>query len=257
MSVNWPPLDLHSHVDPDIAASELLHLRAVVFAATRTLDEAESALARQHSDLLAVWGVGTHPAMKNALDGFDSARFATLVERSAYVSEIGLDGQVRARLPRQIEVLTEVLSTLQRLPRIASLHSYGATSQLLDLLELTPVRGAVLHWWIGDAVQTQRAVELGAYFSVNSSNLKHKDVLSAIPVNRLLSETDHPNGNRWSPQPRQPGNVTKVEKSLGELHGMSAQAFRRQSWANLKRLTEEIDCGDLLPQRVQAILAEA
>lgn len=257
MNANWPPLDLHAHVDPDISTSDLLQLRAVVFAATRTLDEAEKALARQHSDLLAVWGVGTHPAMKTALDGFDSSRFATLVERSSYVAEVGLDGQAKARLPLQIEVLTEVLSTLQQLPRITSLHSYGATSQLLDLLELTPIRGAVLHWWLGDAAETRRAVELGAYFSVNPSNLKHKDVMSAIPLNRLLSETDHPDGNRWAPQPRLPGNVTRVEKSLGELHGMSAEAFRRKSWTNLKQLAEEADCADLLPHRVQAILAEA
>jgi TatD DNase family protein len=115
----------------------------------------------------------------------------------------------------------------------------------------------VLHWWLGDADQTARALELGAYFSINFANLKHREVIAAIPVERLLAETDHPDGNRWGSQPRQPGNVSKVERSLGELHGMSPDSFRRQCWSNIKRLTAEAECEGLLPERVQSVLAEA
>lgn len=257
MTPNWPPVDLHAHVDPAVPASDLLQLRAVIFAATRTLDEAEQALARQHTDLLTVWGVGTHPGMKAALDTYDSARFATLVAKSAYVAEVGLDGKAKSRLPLQTEVLTSILTILQKHPRITSIHSYGATAEVLDLLERTPVRGAILHWWLGDADQTARALELGAYFSVNSSNLKHMEVLAAAPVERLLTETDHPDGNRWAPHPRQPGNASKVEGSLGALHGMSPGSFRRQCWSNLKQLMADVECEGLLPERVQTVLAEA
>lgn len=257
MTSNWPPIDLHAHVDPAITPEDLLQLRAVIFAATRTMDEAEQALARQHTDLLTVWGVGTHPGMKATLDEYDPARFAALVSKSAYVAEVGLDGKAKSRLPLQTEVLNSILATLQQHPRIASMHSYGATAELLDLLERTPVRGAVLHWWLGDADQTARAVEFGAYFSVNASNLKHREVLAGIPVERLLTETDHPDGNRWAPKPRQPANVKNVESSLGELHGMSPESFRRQCWSNLKQLTADVECEDLLPERVQSILAEA
>lgn len=257
MSVTWPPVDLHAHVDPGVSADDLLNLRAVIFAATRTLGEAEQALERQRSDLLAIWGVGTHPAMRDALDAYDERRFAELVERTAYVSEIGLDGQAKSRLPLQREVLASILSTLQQLPRITSLHSYGATGELLDLLERFPIQGPVLHWWLGDTEQTRRAADLGAYFSVNSANLKHREVLKSIPITRLLTETDHPDGNRWGPQPRQPGNVSQVESFLAEVHQMSPQSFRRQCWSNLKHLTSSVGCAGLLPERVQSILAHA
>ena len=197
MTANWPPVDLHAHVDPAITSGDLLRLRAVVFAATRTLDESEQALERQCADLLTIWGVGTHPGMKAALDSYDPDRFSALISRSAYVAEVGLDGKAMSRLPLQAEVLTSILETLQQRPRITSLHSYGATVELLDLLETTPVRGVVLHWWLGDSEQTARALELGAYFSINFANLKHREVIAAIPVERLLTETDHPDGNRW------------------------------------------------------------
>ena len=51
-----PPLDLHAHVDAGIDAAELTALRAIVFAVTRSLDEAEQALKR--SDRTTIWGVG-------------------------------------------------------------------------------------------------------------------------------------------------------------------------------------------------------
>ncbi|GAB7003957.1 TatD family hydrolase [Nocardioides sp. AN3] len=257
MTSNWPPVDLHAHIDPAITARDLLQLRAVIFAATRTLDEAERALARQHTDVLAVWGVGTHPGLEGALKTFEPARFAALIAKSAYVSEVGLDGKAKSRIPIQREVLNSILAILQEYPRITSLHSYGATAEVLELLEKTPVRGVVLHWWLGDSRQTARALELGAYFSVNSSNLKHKEVLAGIPLDRLLTETDHPDGNRWAPQPRHPGNVSRVESILGELHGLAPHAFRNKCWSNLKQLTTEVECAALLPERVRSILAEA
>ena len=51
-----PPLDLHAHIDTGIAAAELTALQAVVFAVTRSLDEAARALNR--SDGMTIWGVG-------------------------------------------------------------------------------------------------------------------------------------------------------------------------------------------------------
>ena len=56
-----PPLDLHAHIDPTIAPNDLDDLRAVVFAVTRSLDEAQQALER--TDSTTVWGVGCHPGL--------------------------------------------------------------------------------------------------------------------------------------------------------------------------------------------------
>src|SRR3982751_596567 len=114
-------LDLHAHIDPQISADDLLDLRAVVFAATRSLDEAEQALSRH--DSRTVWGVGCHPALARAQAEFDVSRFAQLIAKTAYVSEIGLDGRSRVPMDRQKATFRSVLSTLQKTPRIASIHS--------------------------------------------------------------------------------------------------------------------------------------
>jgi TatD DNase family protein len=251
---NWPPLDAHAHVDITIAPSDLLSLRAVVFAASRSLEESERALDRQRSDLLTIWGLGVHPSLRTALEQFSLDTFKALLNRTAYVGEVGLDGKVKSRLHLQRAVLVSILAELQASARITSLHSYGATNELVEILESTPIQGAVLHWWLGDAAATKKAVELGAYFSINPANLKNHEALDQIPLDRILTETDHPDGDRWSAQPRQPGNVIKVETELARRYGITAADLRRTCWKNLRTLTESTHAQELLPPRVQAIL---
>ena len=85
---NFPAVDLHAHIDPTITPRDLLNLRAVIFAASRSLAESRLALDRQHHDLLAIWGVGVHPGVKTALDGYDPEEFERLIARTSYVGEI-------------------------------------------------------------------------------------------------------------------------------------------------------------------------
>ena len=114
----------------------------------------------------------------------------------------------------QQTTLRAVLGVLQHAPRIASLHSYRATNVVLDELSARPVKGAVLHWWLGDAHETQRALELGCFFSVNASSVRRADLLDLIPPDRILTETDHPLGDRRGGRAARPGSVAAVEKAL-------------------------------------------
>lgn len=248
---------MHAHLDTDTSPQDLLELRAVIFAATRTLAESRAALQRQPRDPLVVWGVGTHPAVKEALETFDRSEFANLVAKAAFVAEVGLDAKAKSRLPLQQDVLAQMFSILQTRPRLTSLHSYGATHEVVELLKQHRIEGAILHWWLGDAQTTAAALDLGAYFSVNPANLKHIEVLAAVPLERLLPETDHPSGDRFGQAPRVPGNVSRVEHELAKLHGLTPTAVRHRFWANLKALTASVHVAGLLPRRVAAVIAAA
>jgi len=243
-----PPLDLHAHVHPDIDPDELLRL-GVVFAATRSLDEADTATKR--ADEHTVWGVGCHPGLVGAHKAFDAERFASLITRTAFVSEIGLDGESRVPLATQQATLDAILIVLQRKPRIASLHSYKASDEVLDALERRPIRGAILHWWLGNELQTRRAVELGCFFSINPSSVRRTNLLDLIPLDRLLTETDHPFGDRGSGASARPGLVTTVEEGLARRHGTSASTIRATIWRNLAQLVSVTGCAQLLPRTVR------
>ena len=255
MTRQLPPLDLHAHVNPNIRSADLERLGAVVFAATRSLDEYES--VRNRRDQVTIWGVGCHPEVVEAQDSYDPARFAAMLSSSAYVSEVGLDRRSKVPLETQERVLASILDILQSTPRITSIHSSGLPGKVLDLLEEHPIRGAVLHWWRGNEAQTRRAIELGCWFSINAAGMKYPEDVARIPLDRLLTETDHPSGDRKSPAPRQPGAVSDVEAALADLHRSTPTAIRGHIWSNFVRLIDEVEIETLLPPPVQRMVAHA
>jgi TatD DNase family protein len=242
-------LDLHAHIDAGIAPAELRQLQAVIFAATRSLDEASVATSRK--DEQTVWGVGCHPGLVGAQKAFDRERFGELMKQTAFVSEMGLDGSSRVPMPTQEATLSAILAELQTSPRIASVHSYKATARVLAALAAQPITGAVLHWWLGDLAETSRAIELGCYFSVNASSMRRSDLLGAIPLDRLLTETDHPFGDKRAGGRARPGLVAVVEEALAARHDLSTTEIRSVMWNNLARLTATVGCAALLPRAIK------
>jgi TatD DNase family protein len=255
MSSALPPLDLHAHIDVGIRAGDVRSLDAVVFAATRSLAEARQAQERQ--DDLVVWGVGSHPGVASSHDSFDPVVFRALIKQTAFVSEFGLEGGGKVSLDHQLATLRDALEVLADEPRITSLHSFRATDQLLDELVLWPVRGVVLHWWLGSAAATRRAVELGCYFSINAAMLRRPGAWRHLPLDRLLAETDHPYGDRAAPGPHRPGNVLPVEHALARLHGLEPTAVRRTLWRNFAHLVDVTGCAPLLSRRIRSYLIVA
>lgn len=255
MTSALPPLDLHAHIHVGISSEDVRRLGAVVFAATRSLAEAQQASGR-HDDLV-VWGVGSHPGLARSHTTFDPAMFSNLIARTAFVGELGLDASAKIALERQGTTLAAALDVLAETPRITSLHSYRATNEVLDALTQRPVSGVVLHWWLGSAAATQRALDLGCYFSVNAAMFRRPSVLRQIPLSRILTETDHPYGDVSGPQPQRPGNVIPVEHAVARLHGLTPDEVRRHMWANLNALVREAQCRHLLSRRISSFLIVA
>lgn len=247
-----PPLDGHAHIDPSIAGADLDALNSVVLAMTRSLSEAEVAV--QRTDTAVVWGVGSHPALPSAHAEFTEARFKPLLESTMLAGELGLDGRARVSMDKQRATLRSALAVLAETPRITSLHSAHASSALLDELAAIPIHGAVLHWWLGDATLTRKALDAGCYFSLNPAGVRRKDLLSMIPLDRLLTETDHPYGDRRT-TPHRPGNVLRVELAFARHHGVSPEEVRRQMWRNFAALVKTTGVGRLVPRSLRSLLA--
>jgi TatD DNase family protein len=244
---------MHAHIDVTIAATELEDLRSVIFAVTRSLQEARQAVGRR--DGTTVWGVGCHPGVARAQRDFSPEHFADIMESTAFVGEVGLDGKSRVPMAKQRDTFRAALEVLTTMPRLVSLHSYAATEALIEDLEASPIRGAILHWWLGDAALTARAVDLGCYFSVNASSVRKTELMALIPSDRLLTETDHPFGDRRSKGLSAPGFLDGVERSVARLHAISAADARWLTWRNLSRLVREVGCSQLLPRQVRSWLA--
>ncbi|MBU1235411.1 MAG: TatD family hydrolase [Gammaproteobacteria bacterium] len=125
-----------------------------------------------------------------------------------------------------------------------TVHSIRAAKAVLDHIEayLPPSQGmVVLHWFAGSKAEAKRAVEMGCYFSINASmldNERHAAMVAAIPVDRLLTETDGP-FTKTAERPSKPVDVAVVVEALGRLHAMSARTFATTVRSNLRRLLEQ------------------
>lgn len=249
-----PPLDTHAHVDPGVSSRELENLGAVVLIATRSL--ADFKLVQERQDLVSVWGVGCHPSLVGAQKAFIEEDFREALQKTPFVAEVGLDGSSRVPMELQIRVFKAVLLATHKQPRIVSLHSYRATAELVSVLKQEgPQPGRILHWWLGTDDETAEMLQLGCYFSVNYSMLRTPGAWSQVPLDRILLETDHPSGDRFSVRPRQPGSVSDVEELLAKKFQLTAHQIRLQCWKNFAAVVESTSTESLMPRPVQKMIA--
>ena len=85
-----------------------------------------------------------------------------------------------------------------------------------------------------------RALELGCYFYINAAMLdteRHSSMVAAIPLNRLLTETDGP-FTKTDDRPSKPADVAVVVESLSRIHGVAASALAATVRNNLRSLLE-------------------
>lgn len=248
----WPPTDAHAHLDPAIDPADLLGLQAVIFAATRSLTEFAGTKARR--DPLVVWGVGVHPARSDALQEFTVERFTRAILATPLVSEVGLDRRGHVSLAKQLAVLHQVFEVLQENPRIVSVHSAGATTDVLDVVQRHQAKGVILHWWQGSAADTSRALELGCWFSINEAELRRPRVLGRVPPERIFTETDHPYGDKFSTTAR-PGGVDTIEAAIARRYGLLGA--REMVWNNLSIIATATGTLGLFPERLRGMLRAA
>jgi TatD DNase family protein len=243
------PLDTHAHIQPDIAPADLVTLRSCVVGVTRTLDE--YAMTRGRRDRCVVWAAGCHPGLVQEVRNFSAARMKEALATTPVIGEVGLDGAARTPMESQLGALRGVLTLAADTPRLLTIHSYQATDLVLrELLDFRP-DGAILHWWLGSPQETEAAVEMGAYFSVNASQATKWESLRLVPLDRILLETDHPFGDRSESQPRRPGNLSRSESAVSAEIKISPDALRRQTWRNLKALAERLNLAEMLPREFQ------
>ncbi len=126
---------------------------------------------------------------------------------SRWVGEVGLDFSRKheATKDEQLRVFTAICEACAQEsdaaePKVISIHSAGAATAVMDVLEKTGVADAcrcVLHWFSGTSAELARSRELGLWFSLGERSLatrRGREYARQIPAARLLSETDLPDG---------------------------------------------------------------
>jgi TatD DNase family protein len=185
--------------------------------------------------------LGLHPQLVESRAS-ELALWKELLPSTRYVGEIGLDSGPKyyRSLDLQKQVFSEILDRCADLgDRILTVHSVRSIKAVLDMIEarLPRSRGrVVMHWFTGSALELRRALELGCYFSVNHAMLdgpRGRSLVSAMPIDRVLTETDGP-FTQTTGRPSRPSDVSATVIELAKLHRIERPAMARHITANLK-----------------------
>ena len=147
------------------------------------------------------------------------------------IGEIGLDYHYDFA-PRDVQqaLFEQQLELARRTGKPVVVHAREAEEAVLRILARFPGVRGVLHAFAGSLDQARRAVELGWYLGVGGmltfrSAGALRDVIRAVPLERLLLETDAP---YLAPVPHrgrrnEPAFVALVAESLARLKGVAVE----------------------------------
>ncbi len=183
--------------------------------------------------------LGLHPQLAHQRS-HELELFDTLIHETKYIGEVGLDGgkEFREHRDTQLKVFRHVLKAVNRAGgRIMTIHSRACAKDVLD--ELVFVDGAiVLHWFSGSHSELKRAVDMGCWFSVCPPMLntrKGRDLVSMMPANRVLTESDGPFAKRFDSS-MYPWDVCFAVESLGDLWKCGQREAEQVVFNNFKQL---------------------
>lgn len=167
------------------------------------------------------------------------------------IGECGLDFNRNFSTPHEQEVaFSAQLALAAELSMPVFLHCRDAHDRFLTLLKpwLEKLPGAVLHCFTGSRSEVQECLDLGLFIGITGwvcderRGLELRELLPAIPAERLLLETDAPYllPRDLKPKPasrrNEPAYLPHILTSVAAWRGEEAQWLEAQTDANVRAL---------------------
>ncbi|MBW2970836.1 TatD family hydrolase [Candidatus Woesearchaeota archaeon] len=171
-------------------------------------------------------------AKTNKLKSFDIEKELEFIkennEKIIGIGEVGLDFKYSDRKNEQIELFVDFIELSKVLRKPIIVHSRSAAQQVIESLESAGAKRVVLHNFEAKLKLVKRGVECGYMFSVpplvlRSSHLQ--SLVSQVPSEQLLTETDAPFLGAFKEQRSEPSQVAVAVRAIAKLKGVQqAQA---------------------------------
>lgn len=196
-------IDTHCHIDmypnPITVLNECEKRGVTVISMTSLPSHFELGYNHFVGKKKARQALGFHPLIIKNYDNTEILKFEKLIDKTSYIGEIGLDFSKEGIGTKdlQIKIFSKLLSIIKssNSRKILSLHSRGAEKEVLKHLIENNIKYAIFHWYSGNIGLIENILNSGYYFSINTSMIKSKkgnDIISRIPLNRILIESDGP-----------------------------------------------------------------
>lgn len=214
------------------------------------LDSSQQSVAIAKANPCIYAAVGIHPHDAAQVDDFVLDQLRNLAtnpdNKVVAIGEIGLDFY-RDRSPRDIQrqVFRQQIQLARELNLPIIVHDRDAHDEVLAILQETNAGeiGGVLHCFSGDLVMAKACLDLGLHLSFTATvtypkNEPAREIISKLPVDRLLIETDCP---YLAPQSRrgkrnEPALVRSVAETIASVKGLTEEDVARITSLNAFRL---------------------
>lgn len=192
--------------------------------------------------------IGWHPV--DAIDMTDED-LAWIEELSSHpkvvaLGEMGLD-YYWDKSPKSVqkEVFRRQIQLAKKVKLPIIIHNREATADIVTILkeEGASEVGGIMHCYSGSVEVAKECLEMNFYISLGGpvtfkNARKPKEVAEAVPLNKLLIETDCP---YLAPHPyrgkrNEPSYVKLVAEQIAELKGISYEEVAKQTTSNAKKL---------------------
>lgn len=201
-------------------------------------------IARSSSHIIPTFGI--HP--------WEAARYADRLDQLAgylkdtpVIGEAGLDFRYvkdTGLYPGQMKVFEYQCMWAQRLSKPMNLHTAGAEREVLEMLQRFGIGGSIIHWYSGPAGLVESYLSAGCYFTLGVDVLnprKSQRIAEILPVERILLETDNPDGYRWlANETGMPDLLLKILEKVSEAKGMTPVELENRLWLNWLECMGEI-----------------
>jgi len=156
-------------------------------------------LTKQYEILFAAYGIHPHDAKDMKENDLSEIEILLDDKKAVAVGEIGLDYHYDFS-PRnqQIKVFRDFLKLAKKIKKPVIIHNRESDDDMMEMLEseASPDLYGQLHCFSGDVKMAERLLGMGFYISFTGSvtfpKNEYRDVVEAIPLSRLLLETDSP-----------------------------------------------------------------
>jgi TatD DNase family protein len=193
-------LDTHCHVDliddPVAFAKRLEHALSTCVAVTMLPEHFKQARHHLSGFRNVVPALGAHPIRCRDAER-QVSQFCAEAKSTAYIGEIGLDGSYegKATLAKQKVMFRTILGAIQ-LGSFVTIHSRGAWKETWEMVEEAKIGPVCFHYFTGGSAAAETVVRSGHFLSINhkmvSADSRHCEWVRALPVNRVLVESDAP-----------------------------------------------------------------
>jgi TatD DNase family protein len=246
-------IDVHSHIDrykdPNAITAETQREGVYTIAMTNLPSHFLMGLPHVRNYSKVQLALGFHPL---AAGDFEQERtlFRKSFHMTPFIGEVGLDFSRMGKVARDVQLANFrlVAETISKAKKVISLHSREAESTVLDILSEFEIPIAIFHWYSGPLRVMDEVVSQGHFFSVNPAMLrsgKGQQIISRIPSDRLLTETDGPYV-KIEGIPARPWDVVLVEKYLSKIWAIQPEEARERVRYNFRQMLIRLGLLDIL-----------